>query len=198
MSRFMIAMTHSHRVQRFVVGLLSIGFWSLSSSFAMAAQEETLKAAFVLNFLKFVEWPQQGPVDTNATLLVAVIGNDPIAPVLQKTLDGKSVQERKVAVRLFQNAAEWKSGDNSCQALFVTTAARSMWKEIHAVIANRSMLTISDSPEFCAGGGMLNLFEKDNRIRFEANLGAASGAGLKMRAEFLKLATIVSTTGEEK
>ena len=91
----MIAMIHSRRVKRFVGGLLSISLWALASSFAMAAQEETLKAAFVLNFLKFVEWPEPKPAKTNVTLTVAVIGNDPISPTLKTILDGKSVQGRR-------------------------------------------------------------------------------------------------------
>ena len=60
------------------------------------------------------------------------------------------------------------------------------------------MLTIGDSPGFCAAGGMLNLFEQDDRIKFEANPETASRAGLKMRAELLKLATIVPTKEGQK
>ena len=134
----MIEMIPSHHIQRFVAGLLSIGLWALTSSSAMAAQEETLKAAFVLNFLKFVEWPEQGPVETKATLMVAVVGNDPIAPALQTVLDGKSVQGRKVAVRLFQDASEWKSSESPCYVLFVTAAAQPTWSKIRAEVADRA------------------------------------------------------------
>jgi hypothetical protein len=194
----MIAMLHSHRVQRFVGKLLSISLGVLASSFAMAAQEETLKAAFVLNFLKFVEWPEQEPAETNTTLTVAVVGHDPISPALKTILDGKSVHGRKVAVRLFQDTAEWKCNDSPCQALFVTAASRPTWSEIRTAIANRPILTISDLPRFCAVDGMLNLFEQDNYIKIEANPEIASRAGLKMRAELLNLATIVPTMGEKK
>jgi hypothetical protein len=98
-------------------------------------------------------------------------------------------------VQTYRDAAEWQASAQPCQALFVTPAAQAAWAEIQADLVRRPLLTMGESPGFCAAGMMINLYEKDHRIRFEANPVAVAQAGLKMRAELLKLATIVQTEG---
>lgn len=158
-----------------------------------AEHADVLKAAFVLNFMKFAEWHSATQTDTNAPLVIAVIGDGQLVAALKTVLDGKAVLGHKVAVQVFRDAAEWKKADSPCHAIFVTSTAQSAWGEIRAGLVGRSVLTIGEAPGFCAQGGMLNLFEKENRIRFEANPGAVEKEKLKLRSELLKLATIVKT-----
>lgn len=153
-----------------------------------------LKAAFVLNFLKFAEWPA-GAAPAGAPLVVSVVGEGELVAALNTVLDGQTVQGRKVIVQTFRDVAQWQVATTSGQALFVTPAAQPAWAELRAALAGRPVLTIGEAPGFCAAGGMLNLYERDNRIRFEANPAAVEKEGLKLRAELLKLATIVKTEG---
>ena len=180
-------------IRRWVAGGLAIVLLAVGTAVARAEQADALKAAFVLNFLKFAEWPVAGPSETNATLVIAAVGNGPLTTALKTVLNGKTAQGRKVEVLVFRDAAEWKRGNRSCQALFITPATHSAWGEIRASVADRPVLTIGAATGFCTEGGMLNLYEKENRIRYEANLEAVEKAGLKLRSELLKLATIVTT-----
>jgi hypothetical protein len=184
-----------HDRMRWLVGGLAVVLWAVAACGAQAGQADELKAAFVLNFLKFAEWPASATADTNAALVIAAVGDDPLAATLKTVLDGKAVQGRKVEVQIFQNAAEWRSAGRPGQSLFVTPAAQSAWAEMHADVADRPVLTIGESAGFCTEGGMLNLYEQENRIRFEANPSAVEREGLKLRSELLKLATIVKTRG---
>jgi hypothetical protein len=179
--------------RRWLAGGLALAFGLAAAAGARAEQADALKAAFVLNFLKFAEWPASAPADTNAALVIAAVGNDRLAAALRTVLDGKTVQSRKVEVQVFRDAAEWKNAGRPCQALFVTPAAQPAWGGIRAAVAGRPVLTMGEAAGFCAQGGMLNLYEKENRIRFEANPEAVEKEGLRLRSELLKLATIVTT-----
>ena len=71
--------------------------------------------------------------------------------------------------------------------------AEAAWPPTRTVLTHEAVVTIAETPGFCASGGMLNLYEEGNRIRFEANPAAAAAAGLTLRADLLKLAKIVRT-----
>lgn len=159
------------------------------------ASVQKLEAAYIFNFLKFVEWPPDGTDDQAKPLVLAVVGEGPIVSAIENVLDGKTAQGRKLSVFAYSNVSAWTSDAARCHALFVTSYAWPEWAAMRAAIANRAVLTIADSPGFCAAGGMLNIFEYSNRFRFEANPSAAGQAGPKIRADLLKLATIVHTLG---
>ncbi len=167
----------------------------LSPAAAGAQQAEALRAAFVLNFLKFAEWPAAALGEASSPLVVAVVGEDLQAGALEKGLEGKEIQGRKLVVRVYRDAAQWSHEGKACQALYLTPAAHESWPAVRADLAGKPVLTISEAPGFCARGGMLNLYQEDQRIRFEANPPAAEKAGLKLRSTLLTLATIVKTEG---
>lgn len=158
-----------------------------------------IKAAFVLNFLKFAEWPAEVWGKEGDDLILSVIGVDPINPAIHEVMTGKIVQGRKVRVRVYSDTLEWQKDNTRCHAIFLTpTSGMSAWQRLQPAITNRAIVSISELQGFCAAGGMLNLFEQDERMRFEANPEAAQTAGLKLRAELLKLAVIVKTEKETK
>jgi hypothetical protein len=183
-----------HRWPRLFGGLL-IALWLAGMPTVRAAPSDALQAAFVLNFLKFAEWPSTTAAGNSAPLIVATLGEDELATVLKSVLHGKTVQGRKVAVHMFRDATAWQAAAQPCQAIFITPAAQAAWAELRADLSRRPVLTMGVTPGFCAAGMMLNLYEQDNRIRFEANQAAVALAGLKVRAELLKLAKIVNTEG---
>ena len=179
--------------RRAVAALLALVI-AASPVAAGAQQAEAVRAAFVLNFLKFAEWP--GPAgDATAPLVIGAIGDDAQVAALQAGLDGKEIQGRRVVVRAFRDADQWRREGNDCQALFLSPGASAAWTQLRSELAAKPVLTISEAPGFCERGGMLNLFEQDHRIRFEANPGAADQAGLKLRSTLLTLATIVKSKG---
>lgn len=168
---------------------------ALSPVTAGAQQAEAVRAAFVLNFLKFAEWPAAAKADSTA-LVIAALGDDAQAAALRVGLDGKEIQGRRVSVRVFSDADQWRREGQDCQALYITPAAVAAWQGLRAEVTALPVLTISEAPGFCEQGGILNLYEEDHRIRFQANPGAADHAGLKLRSTLLTLATIVKTKGD--
>lgn len=178
-----------------LLGGLVIALTIASPLDARAETLHALKGAFVLNFLKFSSWPASASESTGPGLVVASIGDGPLAPALKKILENKTVRGQPVEVQIYRDAAEWLQAKRPCHAIFLTPQAGAAWAELRAAVAGRPVLTIAEVPGFCAAGGMLNLFEERNRVRFEANPEAVKAAGLKLRSELLKLATIVKTTG---
>ena len=174
-----------------VLALLALDHAQLAA--ANDDRADQLKAAYTLNFMKFVEWPAEGTTDL--ALRVVVIGDGSIAAAVRVAVEGKTVQGRQVSVTAFSNAASWRVSNTHCQMIFATSSSRSNWDELLHELADKPVLTISDGDGFCVLGGMLGLFETENRIRFEANPAAAAVAGLKIRSELLKLATITKTEG---
>ena len=152
---------------------------------------DRLKAAYIFNFLMIAEWPATGVVERDKPLILAVVGEGSTASAIRIALDGRIVQEHKLRVVTYPDASAWTTAGAQCHVLYVTPGAVPGWEAMRSAIANRAILTIADSAGFCTAGGMLNLFERDNRIRFEANPVAIGRAGMKIRAELLKLATIV-------
>lgn len=181
-------MTAKRMASVFAAALLALG------SVGQAQEPEAvlrIKAAFVLNFLKFVEWPEE---HAGNDLPLAVVGESQLAEVLQDALSGKEVQGRTVRVQTFPSVAAWhQDGAAAGQAVFILPATVASWPDMRNELKKRPVLTISESPGFCAAGGLLNLFEQEGRIKFEANPEAARAAGLMLRAELLKLATLVKT-----
>jgi len=178
--------------RRGVAALLLVAMATLPAT-AGAQQAEAVRAAFVLNFLKFAEWPPAG--GEASTLVIGAIGDDAQIAALRAGLDGKEIQGRQVVVRTYVDAEQWLREGHECKALFISPAANAAWALLRADLAAKPILTISEAPGFCEQGGMLNLYEQDHRIRFEANPGAADQAGLKLRSTLLTLATIVKSKG---
>lgn len=181
-----------------ILCLLLILTFSVFAHAQEDANVSQIKAAFVLNFMKYAEWPPFALGENDGELVLVVIGDDPMKTAIQDVIDGNIVQQRKVRVLIYNDLADWKVGGAEGHAMFVSTSAWPTWNDLQAAISSRAVLTIGASPGFCAAGGVLNLFTTEEKIRFEANPSAARAAGVKLRADLLKLAVIVETTKERK
>lgn len=143
-----------------------------------------IKAAFIYNFAKFVEWPANRFVSPDAPLylcaLDAATGNTPL-----DLLDGRVAQGR--TIRMVQ--LDDLSGVGQCHILYVpATTAADRRVALLDVLARQASLTISEDPTFIDHGGMVSLFIDNDRVRFSINLGLAQAAGLKVSARMLQLA----------
>ena len=161
---------------------------SLAGTDQKAAKVE---AGFVYNFLKYTEWPPVGGAETNKPFVFAVVGRNGMAAALKSVLAGKTVGGRMIQLKFFVDAAALGADETPRNAIYVETTAIPEWDAIRDILADLPVLTIAETSGFCAGGGMLNLYQKESRIRFEASPGVARTRGLKLSAQLLKLATIV-------
>ncbi len=148
--------------------------------------EVQVKAAYLFNFGKFVRWPSPTAAGSGP-FQICVLGKDPFGLVLNSTLDGGSIDDRKVAAK---KIVTLQDSDN-CQVVFVSASEEPRLKTILASARSARTLTVSDMPNFVARGGMIQFVPKDSKIRFEVNLPATEEAGITLSSELLKVATRV-------
>jgi hypothetical protein len=152
-----------------------------------APSEYELKAAFIYQIARFVEWPAPNTtVNAGASLRLCVLGDNPFGPVLD-TIRGKPVNERKMEVSLLDMGAD----TGECDLLFVAAPAERYLERIIALSRGRSMLIIGDTQGFAQRGVTVNFFPEGGKIRFEINLAASRRAGVKISSQLLKLARII-------
>jgi len=168
-----------------VVGA-ALGLVGTSTLFAGPPSELQVKAAFVLNFLNFVEWPAEslGPA---APLVIVVIGDDPIGTTLSESTVGRMVGTHRLVVKTGARAADGASA----HLVFIPQSERRQLPAILHVLDGRLVLTVGDTPGYAESGVMLNLVVQDQRVRFEANTAAAARAGVHLSSHLLRIARIV-------
>ena len=154
---------------------------------AEPAPELAVKAAFILNFLKFVEWPADSPPAPGQPLVVLLVGSDPLGAVLAQAAADVRVAGRPVQVRAADPGAPIADG----QIVFIAASAREQLPAILRRIEGRPVLTVGATEGFGASGVVLNLVVRDRKVRVEANTAAAARARLRVSAHLLRLARIV-------
>jgi hypothetical protein len=149
--------------------------------------EYEVKAAYLYNFARFVEWPASARAAKGDVFAICVLGRDPFGPALDaivagETLTGKPVQAKRISNP--QDAA-------NCRVLFISSSEESRLNEVLTALDKTGVLTVSDIPQFSKRGGIIQFVLDGNRIRFEVNLASAQGAGLSLSSELLKVAITV-------
>jgi len=158
-----------------------IAFLSAANVAAQAHNEYRVKAAFILNFARFVEWPPNA-YGESGVLVVGIIGDDPFGGSLDQ-LSGTTVNGRRIAIRRF------KFGDylRGCQILFVSSSERNRLGKILESVKGGSVLTIGELAPFNQTGGVIKFVIQDYKVRFEINSGAAGQARLKISSKLMAL-----------
>ena len=165
--------------------------WLLITASGLWAQnpkptDYQVKAAYLYNFGRFVEWPANAP-GKGDFFTVCILGKDPFGPVLDKVLAGETIGGKNVVARRISTPQE--SGD--CQILFLSSTEENRLNKIIEAMDKEAVLTVSDMPQFSERGGMVQFVVEDKRVRFEVNLTAAQNVGLTLRSELLRVATVV-------
>lgn len=162
---------------------------------AQQATADEVKAAFVFNFVKFVEWPAD-TTPAGAPLVLGVMGSDGIEESLRTFARGKTVNGHELTVRRVNG------GDDISRVhlLFVGLQEQNRVTDVVKRVDNNSVLTVSDVERFCQAGGAIALAMEQNRVRFDVNLDAADKARLKVSSKLLALARSVhsSKTGDRQ
>jgi hypothetical protein len=150
------------------------------------SKEYHIKAAFLLNFAKFMEWPSQVFPDTSSSLTLYILGKDPFDEAL-KTIEDKIVKKRKLVIKRTLSVEDIKE----CHILFICTSEKKKLSEIFTKIKDKPILTVAETNNFCQSGGIVNFIVVKNKIRFEINVDAAKRTGLKISSKLLKLSKII-------
>jgi hypothetical protein len=199
------------RAYFFVVLMLTL----FAAPTAIKAQTESaqnleyqIKAAFLYNFIKFVDWPEEKTADSNEPIIIGIIGKDPFGSAFDPIKDD-IVKDKKVVIKRFTGLEELKnSGEEDksklhpqveiikkCHLLFICNSENKSLKETINLVQDHSVLTVADTQGFLESGGIINFVMEEKKVRFEINITAAKRAKLKIRSQLLKLA---KRTIEEK
>lgn len=172
-----------------ILWLLGLVVLFLSSALAQssAAGEYQVKAAFLYNFAKFVEWPSSSFSDANTPLRICVLGQDPFGEQLRDIANDKIVNGRKLQV----NQVADLQVARTCHILFIASAEKAQLKLTLESLRGTGALTVGDTEGFVEEGGMINFVLVNDRVRFEVNHKAATEAGLKVSSKLLNLAKSV-------
>jgi hypothetical protein len=154
------------------------------------APEHQIKAAFLYNFAKFVEWPAGSFANSTAPLVVGVLGNDGFGPALEQTFQGKTVNGRPLEVRRL----EPDSPIHGCHMLFIEASETQGLRRLVDAARNPGTLVVGETEGFLQRGGAVNFLTQDHKVRFEINLAAAEDAQLRLSSKLLSLASSVTTT----
>ena len=151
---------------------------------AQTAGEYEVKAAFLYKFASFVEWPGE---TTHSPLCIAVVGRDPFGTALDEVVKGKSINGRSFLVKRF------KSGEDvtGCSIVFISASEKGRGRSILDRLPGTGVLTVSDIPGFCQGGGMIEFELLDQKVHFAINPDAGDRARLKLSSKLLCVARIV-------
>lgn len=164
------------------------------------ASEYEVKAAFLFNFIKFVEWPAKAFAEKDTPYIIGVLGNDPFfdpesaVNYLDQAITNKAINNRKLELRKSARAGVSGLKDlKDCHLIFISKSEKGRMREILAGLEGGQVLSVSETDDFCAQGGVVNFVLKAGKVRFEINQGAAEAAGLKISSKLLNVATLIPT-----
>lgn len=180
----MIAGKRRRRISPRAVGILFFlaVFHPLAVLAGAGPGEAEVKAAFVFNFIKFVDWPPSAFQSREDPVLLTILGNDPIGAALS-SLDGKLVAGRRVVVRRVPSL----SGTERCHVLFVGASEKAALAAVLRGAQRWPVLTVADFEGFPGKGGMIGFVRHNDRVGFEINEEAARRVGLTVSAKLLYL-----------
>ena len=175
-----------------------------------APSDGEVKATFLMNIAEFVEWPKGAFAGPSAPITVGVIGEDPLDAELNK-LDGKPVNGRRLEVKRFKGALEFRGDETPgkevgeltdsrtrkleelrcCHILLVGSSEKKLLPLIFKSVRGGSVLTVGDMGSFARQGGVIDFIKLDGKIHLEINRAVAEQAGLKISSKLLNLARVI-------
>lgn len=184
--------------KRWLSSLLAVTCFLLVCAASLPAQrsspsEYEVKAAYLYNFGKFVQWPA-AVNSTDDAFTICVLGRDPFGATLDSTTSGESINAKKIVIKRIPNAQDAQG----CRILFISSSEEGRLREILRALGSTSVLTVSELPHFTRDGGMVQFVMEANRVRFEVNLTVAESASLVLSSQLLKVATAVRRGGRSR
>jgi len=147
-------------------------------------QGREIRTAFLYHFARFATWPADAALGPGGTFVFLVVEDEPFAAALERALGNKRILDRPVRVlrcRYDQHA-------DSCAVEYISARDPQRLRERLRILGPRPILTVSESPDFLEGGGMINFVVEDHRIAFEIDRGAVERARLRLSSKLLALA----------
>jgi hypothetical protein len=175
-----------------VVGLFVLCPGRIQAETAVS-KEYQVKAAFLFNFCRFVEWPASSFPGPAAPIVIGVLGDDPFGSALDDIVHDETVRGRTLVVK-----HDLKVEDiPQCHLLYIAKSARDRLTDIFAAATPQAVLIVSDIDQFAHRGGMIGFYLEGKKIRFEINVALAQQHTLKLNAQLLSLGKIVNADADK-
>jgi hypothetical protein len=163
-------------------------------------REYKIKAAFLYNFIQFVDWPKEKTPEQDDPIILGIIGEDPFGDSFEP-IENKPIKGRKSLISRFEGIEKLKKSSDKgkskidslkkCHLLFICSSEKDHLKEIINLVNGNGVLTVGETPNMLKSGGIINFLVEENKVRFEINLTTAKQEKLKIRSQLLRLATEV-------
>jgi hypothetical protein len=178
-----------HRILALAAVLLVSSVTTIASA---APKEYRIKAAYLVNFVKFIQWPDAAFAGGSAPVAICVLGEDRFEGLLEKGTSGKKFGGRSAELKSLASGSPGASA-KGCQLLFVSSSESSRRAEIFAELAGTSVVTVGEGDGFAAAGGVFNFVNQGDKIKVEFNAKAAEANGVKVSAQLQQV--MVAVTG---
>jgi len=152
--------------------------------------ESQVKAMFVYNFLKFVEWPLEASLGARDPFVVHIIGDGASADATERFLASRAIGERPLHVR----RVRWDQSLVGVRAAFVVERDAKKLRRVLEAAAAAGVLTIGEGESFATRGGVIGLLVEDRKVRFDVDTTAATTAGLRVSSKLLALTRVVRSS----
>ena len=159
-----------------------------------ALSEYQVKALFLFNFAKYVDWPTNAFGDDSTPIVIGLVGESGLGDDILQQVGAKTINNRPVVFKHVANEQEYRS----CHILFVCASEKDHLSAILGAVKDTAVLTVGETDGFLSLNGMINLAKKDNKIRLEINLIPAQQANLKLSSKLLSVADVVLGKTERK
>jgi hypothetical protein len=157
---------------------------STPAAVADEEKESLVKAAFIYNFVKFIEWPGDKSTSRLSNIDICTVGSSGINKA-SKVFQAASTEKLKLSLVPESN---WRNADKHCHILFISASESSSIPEIIGTLRTKPLLIVSDSEQFAENGGMIGFVVNDNKIKIAVNTKAITTAGLRVDAQLLEIA----------
>jgi len=169
--------------------IFAISVFVLPNANAQKYSEYEVKAAYLYNFIKFIQWPATAFETKDSEFVIGIYGYDPFKNTLKEVLANNTVQNRKLVIKYFKTPDEIKN----CHLLFISDVDEEELSIIIKKINKTPVLTVGNNiKNFCLLGGIINFTKQDAKHRFVINNNQAVNANLKISSKLLFLAKTIS------
>jgi len=148
--------------------------------------EYQVKAVFLFNFAKFIEWPAAKMGGADSPLVIGIIGDNPFGKLLEETIKDQTISGHRLVSRAISTTAEAAA----CHIVFISRSEKERLRPLLASLKGQPVVTVSETKGFTQDGGMINLVVLNGRVKLEINPAAAGEAGVKLSSKLLSIARI--------
>lgn len=172
------------RLGGFLLGCLWL--FAVEAAVPAVTPEYKIKAAFLFQFSRFVEWPADAFASSDAPLTICVLGANPFGSTLQEISAGELVYMHPLTVQHHDSVEDLAS----CHIVFVSSSEQDAARRALQRLSGKSVLTVGDSSDFTQHGGVIGLVTVNGKVKLQVNRSSADAAQLRISAKLLRVADL--------